>query len=106
MYRDHYGYQSLNEELIQQYQVQDEDLHGLLLSPRAKLNDKGYQCCSSCKLSLASQTEACPQYSIANGFPIEAEGNGLITNIICWFIINSIDCNNKAGTNIIYSIRY
>jgi hypothetical protein len=33
-YREHFGYESLNEELIKQYQVRDEDLHGYLLSPR------------------------------------------------------------------------
>jgi hypothetical protein len=76
-YRDHFGYESLNEELIKQYQVQDEDLHGYLLSPRSKLSEDGYQCCSSCKLSLASKTEACPKYSIANGFAI-----GCIPNVI------------------------
>jgi hypothetical protein len=65
-YRDHFGYDSLNEELIKQYQVQDEDLHGYLLSPCSKLSKNGYQCCSSCKLSLSSKTEACPKYSIAN----------------------------------------
>jgi hypothetical protein len=76
-YRDHFGYQSLNEELIQQYQVQDEDLQGLLLSPRAKLHDKGFQCCTACRSSLNSRSEVCPKYSIANGFAI-----GFIPDVI------------------------
>ena len=77
-YREHFGYESLNEEeLIRQYQVLDEDLHGYLLSPRSKLSKDGYQCCSSCKLSLSTKTEACPKYSIANGFAI-----GCIPNVI------------------------
>jgi hypothetical protein len=40
-YREHFGYESLNDELIKQYQVRDEDLHGYLLSPRSKLSKDG-----------------------------------------------------------------
>jgi hypothetical protein len=44
----------LKRELVQQYQVEDPDLHGLLLSPRAGYckETHEYQCCVSCYNSI------------------------------------------------------
>jgi hypothetical protein len=66
----------LNRILVEQYQVEDTDLHGLLLSPRAKYNKqtKEYTCCSSCYHSIVrgnkEERSSPPKFSIANGFAI------------------------------------
>lgn len=75
-YEEHFSL-SLKTELIKQYEVNDSDLKGLLLSPRAKSVSEGkhYHCCTSCFTSLTkSRTEDNstnpPKFSIANGFAI------------------------------------
>lgn len=74
-YEQHFSL-SLKYDLIEQYQVEDSDLHGLLLSPRAQsfCEGKHYQCCSSCYLSLKKskndEMSNPPKFSIANGFAI------------------------------------
>ena len=59
---------------MRQYQVDDFDLKHLLLSPRARLCDEGYECCESCFCSLKSSKKGDsakpPKFSIANGFAI------------------------------------
>ena len=63
-----------NSELVWQYQVGDHDLKDLLLSPRARCQDEGYECCESCFCSLKSSKKGDsakpPKFSIANGFAI------------------------------------
>lgn len=64
----------LNSELVCQYQVEDPDLNHLLLSPRARFQEEGYECCESCFCSLKSSKKddraKTPKCSIANGFAI------------------------------------
>lgn len=57
--------------LVQQYTVRG--LPGMLLSPRANRNKKGYTMCSSCYTSLNKKSLSSkdpPKFSIANGFAI------------------------------------
>ena len=76
-FQSHYVVE-LREELIGQYQVQDEDLHGLLLSPRGvREHPQGvysYICCRSCYNSMISSSKEDkqnpPKFAIANGFVI------------------------------------
>ena len=73
-YEEYYDGIPLNSELVRQYQVDDFDLKHLLLSPKAILHDKGYECCESCFCSLKSSKKddsaKPPKFSIANGFAI------------------------------------
>ena len=61
----------LHEDLVKQYHV--PRLPGLLLSPRSRKTDRGYETCSTC---YAGMQRWCitrhrpPRYSIANGFVI------------------------------------
>ena len=57
-YEEYYDGIPLNSELVRQYQVDDFDLKHLLLSPRARLCDEGYECCESCFCSLKSSKKA------------------------------------------------
>ena len=74
-YEDHFGIQ-LHPLLVKQYQVGDDDLKHLLLSPRSRYdNDSGtYQCCQSCYRSLTSSKSedmvTPPKLAIANGFAL------------------------------------
>jgi hypothetical protein len=74
-YEEHFSL-ALKSDLVEQYQVEDSDLHGLLLSPRAQCfcEGKHYICCTSCYSSLmkSKNDELCnpPKFSIANGFAI------------------------------------
>jgi hypothetical protein len=57
--------------LVQQYTLRG--LSGMLLSPRANKNKKGYTMCSSCFNSLQRKSPSSkdpPKFSIANGFAI------------------------------------
>jgi hypothetical protein len=63
--------ESLHPLLIKQYRV--KGLDGMLLSPRANKNKKGYSMCTSCydrlkKKKLSSNVP--PKFAIANGFAI------------------------------------
>ncbi len=73
-YEEYYDGIPLNSELVRQYQVDDFDLKHLLLSPRARIRDEGYECCESCFCSLKStkknDSAKPPKFSIANGFAI------------------------------------
>ncbi len=65
----------MHPELVRQYQVADNDLKHLLLSPRSRLHQNGYDCCESCYRSLiVTKKESTeynpPKYAIANGFAI------------------------------------
>jgi hypothetical protein len=63
----------INSELQQCYQVLDSDLHGLLLSPRARVRKNGeYFCCSQCERALKNDKldKNPPKYAIANNFAI------------------------------------
>ena len=69
----------LKEELKSQYQVSDEDLHGILLSPRGVKVEPitkaiSYCCCSTCYSSMVSgckeEKQNPPKFAIANGFVI------------------------------------
>lgn len=51
-----------------QYEVKGYE--GLLLSQRARSDDKGVYSCESCKISLNRNYTAPPKYAIANGFAI------------------------------------
>jgi len=44
----------LHEKLVKQYQVDDNDLKHLLLSPGAHHDERGYECCKSCNRSLSA----------------------------------------------------
>ena len=73
-YEEHFC-TSLKRELIQQYEVEDDELWGLLLSPRAKCVDQDrYHCCSSCHDSCVrgnkEERSSPPKFAIANGFAI------------------------------------
>ena len=73
---------TLNPILVNQYEVENEDLKHLLLSPRAKFsNDTGYTCCNSCYTSLCGakkkEVKSPPKKAIANGFAI-----GHVPNIL------------------------
>jgi hypothetical protein len=72
-YEEHFGIQ-LHPLLIEQYQVVDDDLKHLLLSPRSKCHKGTYQCCQSCYTSLTSsrneEISTPPKFEIANGFAI------------------------------------
>ena len=61
----------LYPEVVKQYQVDDNDLKHLLLSPRSCLYDQGYECCKSCYGSLhysKKKKEDNPsKYAVANG---------------------------------------
>ena len=70
----HFG-MILNPIVVEQYQVDDIDLHGILLSPRAFNDDNGYECCESCRDAMrpSKQENAGthpPKHAIANGFVI------------------------------------
>ena len=74
-YEEHYEI-SLKRDLVIQYQVEDDDLKDLLLSPRASLSKDRlhYTCCASCYNSLCqgnkSESDNPPKFAIANGFAI------------------------------------
>ena len=74
-YKEYYDGVPLHPELVRQYQVADDDLKHLLLSPRSRLHHNGYECCKSCYRSLAVTKKEIneynpPRYAIANGFAI------------------------------------
>jgi len=64
----------LRPSLRKQYQVDDEKLHDLLLSPRSRREGRRYVCCEQCKESLRDTPSrriiGPPKHSIANGFVI------------------------------------
>jgi hypothetical protein len=65
----------LNPILKEQYQLDDNDLHGMLLSPRAyRLSNGKYECCEACYRSLRPNRVCSgfkpPKHAIANGFAI------------------------------------
>ena len=71
-YEEYYDGVPLHPELVRQYQVADDDLKHLLLSPRSRLHQNGYECCESCYRSLAGNKKESneynpPRYAIANG---------------------------------------
>ena len=55
---------SLQNDLVQHYQLDDTDFKGLLLSRRAQKQDDSYTCCKSCKLSLRKGREKNPLLSM------------------------------------------
>ncbi len=74
-YEEYYDRVPLHPESVKQYQVDDDDLKRLLLSPRSRLHQNGYECCESCYISLAvtkkESNEYNPsRYAIANGFAL------------------------------------
>ena len=74
-YQEYYS-TYLNRDLVEQYQVVDPDLHGLLLSPRAykRHYSDEYHCCVSCYNSIVrgnkEERSSPPKFAIANGFAI------------------------------------
>ena len=105
-YEEHFCI-SLKRELVHQYELDDDELKGMLLSPRARCVDGcHYQCCFSCYGSCTQgykeERSSPPKFSIANGFAIghipdvlifpDAEGNVVekiinheedLTDVIC-----------------------
>lgn len=73
-YKEYYDELPLHPEEVNQYQVDDDDLKHLLLSPRSRLHDQGYECCESCYGSLhyskRRNQDNPPKYAIANSFVI------------------------------------
>lgn len=66
---------TLNPILISQYEIDDTDLKGILLSPRAYFDENGFEYCVSCRDALrpSEQENAgshLPKHAIANGFVI------------------------------------
>ena len=62
---------AISISLQEQYQVNDSDLHHLLLSPRARKKNDSYMCCSSCARSVRdNKSEKPPKFAIANGFAV------------------------------------
>ena len=61
----------LSPSLVRQYQVEDEELHGLLLSPRSVCTSDAYQACPSCYRALTGsknqKRKTPPVKLIANG---------------------------------------
>lgn len=75
---EHFHNERMHPMLIRQYRV--KSFSGMLLSPRANKNKKGYSVCSSCYTSLNNKSKSNtkpPKFSIANGFAI-----GSFPNII------------------------
>lgn len=75
-FESHYRVE-LSDDLRSQYQIDDEALYGLLLSPRARKFEKprpSYTCCCKCHKSMTSPTKEDkinpPKFAIANGFVI------------------------------------
>ena len=65
--------QDLNPNLQQCYKVDDHELDGLLLSPRARVKITGeYLCCSQCNkaLKIDKMDKNPPKFAIANNFAI------------------------------------
>jgi hypothetical protein len=65
--------QDLNQNLQQCYKVDDHDLDGFLLSPRARLKVTGeYLCCSQCNKArkVDKMDKNPPKFAIANNFAI------------------------------------
>lgn len=89
-YEEHYQ-RTLKPQLKEQYQVTDEQLHGLLLSPRSRCREDGrYDACCACHRSLASEkVKSPPRFSIANGFVI-----GSIPEVLRFL--------NKEGKEVVY----
>ncbi len=79
----------INSELLQCYQVLDSDLHGLLLSPRARVRKNGeYLCCSQCERALKNdKLDKNPlKYAIANNFAIGTlpqQFKDFLTDVTC-----------------------
>ena len=73
-YEEYYDGVHMHRELVKQYQVDDCDLKHLLLSPRARVDQKGYECCEMCFGSLQcsrnKDQDKPPKFAIANGFAI------------------------------------
>ena len=66
---------TLSPILVSQYEIDDTDLKGILLSPRAYFDENGFECCVSCRDALrpSKQENAGshpPKHAIANGFVI------------------------------------
>ena len=75
-FESHYRVE-LSDDLRSQYQIDDEALYGLLLSPRARKFEKprpSYTCCCKCHKSMTSPSKEekinPPKFAIANGFVI------------------------------------
>jgi hypothetical protein len=79
-YEEHHGL-TLPESLKRQYMVIDPELKDLLLSPRARIQNTEYMCCSSCKSSLRPhmKDKVPPRLAIANGFVIGKVPDEIIT---------------------------
>jgi hypothetical protein len=73
-YEEYYDGVPMHPELVKQYQVEDCDLKHLLLSPRARVDQKGYECCEMCfgslRCSRNKDQDKPPKFAIANGFAI------------------------------------
>ena len=72
---------SLADILRKQYQVQDEALQHLLLSPRARKKNNSYMCCQSCTLVVRKRLNKPPKFAIANGFAIGYIPNEVVEEI-------------------------
>ena len=62
---------TLHQDLVKHYRV--PNMPGLLLSPRSRKTDRGYETCSTCYTGMQPSciTRNCPpKYAIANGFVI------------------------------------
>ena len=53
VYEEYYDGLPLHFELVKQYELDDDNLTHLQLSPRAHLHPHDYECCDSCYRSLA-----------------------------------------------------
>ena len=62
-YEQYYEGISLHKEILKQYQVDEDDLKHLLLSPRANHDDYGCECCESCNRSLLATKKESNEYN-------------------------------------------
>ena len=75
----------LNPILVKQYEVENSDLHELLLLPRAICKDSNYKCCSSCYLYWGPPSEKHREQSLQS-MSLQMD---LLLVTFCWsFFVN------------------
>ena len=80
---ENFSQTSLHPDLVSQYQVEDPQLQGILLSPRAQKQNDSYMCCITCKNALISSrvNSKPPRFAIANGWMIGYIPKSVVSSI-------------------------
>ena len=69
-------------ELRKQYQIDDNELKELLLSPRATSEGRGYTCCTTCSKNIRdNKFNKPPRFGLTNGFVIGYVPNDVVDEI-------------------------